>query len=138
MTGTKKPVGRPRKVKEPGNPDCAPATKGFVKCMLRTLIKESSHGHDFEGDTVAATLGAFSIVGIFATGLGFIITMGNPTTSWWSSVLASMFMMFITITIACLLADVRTDRSKINDGDIPWSFNAYTPPGVCAPKKGCE
>lgn len=39
---TKRPVGRPRKAAKPENPDCEPATKGYVKYLMRKYHEQQT------------------------------------------------------------------------------------------------
>lgn len=138
MVEVKKTRGRPRKDKPVENPDCAPATKGYVKCQIRHLIRISNHEHDLGGDNIVAAIGITTILGFCITGVVFMFIAGKPELSWWCSVVTSTMIVFGSLAVACVVSDMKTDSAMINDGDISPAFEKYEPPVVCTPKRGCE
>lgn len=118
-----------KKKKKPENPDCEPATKGFVKCIVR---KAAEHKHAINIDNC--------IVMFLAVLLSFVWVWAAV---YHDSILAlttgiGALMMF---TVGFSFEGSHTGTSNI-DGRIcteyiyPDYLKKYTPP-VCEKKKEC-
>ena len=82
MTKEKRPFGRPKKnlaPEPPKNPDREPATKAYVKCLLRKVLP---HSHKQDIKFSASGIGAFAmwLVTAFTT-IGLGTTGGSPLRS---------------------------------------------------------
>lgn len=78
MTTPKRKVGRPRKVVEEVNSDCEPASKGYVKCLLRKTRDHTHRGFPlytimFSGAIFAIGVGTFNWTIVAMGLLGLVI-----------------------------------------------------------------
>jgi len=133
MTETKRKRGRPRKViapVEPISPDCEPATKGFVKKIMR--LYDTNHKHRMPASVFGCVLG---IATLLFTGM---IMSASHTAELQA-------LVPICILIALALAFVIVDRwadwtSKTEPATNPWNdypeyIKKWTPPKA---DKECE
>ena len=70
------------KAKKPENPDCEPATKGYVKCIARGLTINSYHSHRLEGE-LRESLTLISGLAVFGSGLVWALIgslLADPNT----------------------------------------------------------
>ena len=113
------------------NPDCEPATKGYVKTLIR---KTRDHKHifpNFPFFSLFGTIGGTAATLGFAMGIG--TTSGFVAWGWYPPVGPS-----IAFTLACLLFFL--DTSDMSVEGIRWSecnpkeLYRYTPPR----RDGCE
>lgn len=132
-TEVKRGRGRPWKVVEPDatkNPDCEPATKGFVKCVVR---KAAEHKHKFGFDLWPMIV----VIGILSLAWVFCVSIHESNLAWITGIGA---LMMISVGV-CFDEDKKTETSTI-DGSFgtPYTYpdyiKKYTPP-VCEPKKEC-
>ena len=145
MTEVKRGRGRPRKVVEPEapkNPDCEPATKGFVKCIARTVVNESvKHTHPFGRDLLSENLCAVSLLGVFGFGLVAICEYGALNIHGWFPTCVLGFLISVGITGATIVTSEQTERGgQTWRGEYQWGhpipqIQKYEPP--CEKKKEC-
>ncbi|MDD2246422.1 MAG: hypothetical protein PHC39_05005 [Proteiniphilum sp.] len=127
--------GGPKKVREtekPANPDCEPATKGFVKCIARTLVdKQSSHFYYENRDSDCGGMFSFA-VGTFAFFVwGFAMSVDNvPMVAWASGVIVIMCIVGIAEMY------INKPNIRLNTRDYCKAIQKYEPP-TCE-KKECE
>jgi len=129
---TKRRVGRPRK--QPENPDCEVATRGYVKCVARkmTCIK---HTHETANGDATEAIGIATMVLIFVSIIGWLLA-SKSETSGMVTMFASIFWTSFVIFLACACnASVSIDKAELSDY-IPDYLKKYEPP--CEPKRGCE
>jgi hypothetical protein len=81
---TKRSVGRPRKnAKKQENPDCEVATKGYVKCLMRKMIKHDNYQYYYNKE--GGSQGIPSMLGGILAFFGWasaMITGGEPYAAW--------------------------------------------------------
>lgn len=129
--------GRPRKdgkviVK---NPDCEVATKGYVKCVGRTVIATSDHSHCFEDVCTTMPVIAACALTAFLGLCGWLLFNGTKDM-FGASVSASVFSMAVLLSVfVWVFSGVST--TSTDKRSIPKTLIKYTPP-VCEPKKGCD
>jgi hypothetical protein len=105
------------------NPDCKPATRGYVKELMR---KTREHTHEFTGEPFFTGFGA--LIGFVAT-IGFALGMGTTPNfvawGWYPPVGPS-----IAFTLACFmffLDNVEISVKGISE-PTPKELYRYTPP----------
>ena len=126
--------GRPRKTEPvqttPTNPDCEPATKGYVKCVARTLVDKigDAVGTSHEGE------GLLSIVigGFLFVCYCFAMTAKTEPIAAWACGVGALAMLSAWGEI--LIHDHKL-ISHQNQDTMPH-IQKYTP--VCEEKKECE
>jgi len=124
--------GEEKAVKPPKNPDCEPATKGYVKSLIRKTI---DHTHIFVAEpffTVFGTVGGLLATIVFAMGFGttqYFIAWG-----WYPPVGPS-----IAFTLTCFVVFLDSFESAVGriTDPIPTELQKYTPP-ACEKKDECE
>jgi hypothetical protein len=166
MTEQKRPVGRPRKIpvsaivekdgrqfvsledaakllgikpeEEPTkNPDCEPATRGYVKCLLRKNL-EHKHEQNTSGD-LSIVVAAFGWV---ATTLAWSLScLSNVSPSlltvldaW--SVPLSLFSVAMTV-VAFDMGYIGVSLTTSVEGECPKEIQKWQLP-TCEKKKDCE
>ena len=119
-----------KKKKKPENPDCQPATKGYVKCVVR---KAAEHKHKFGFDCGSIVI----MVVLLSLAWVFCVSIHESNLAWITGIGA---LMMVSVG-ACYDEDKKTETSTI-DGRIctdyvyPDYLKKYTPP-VCEKKKEC-
>jgi len=113
----KRRVGRPRK--QPENPDCEVATRGYVKCVARNI---SHHNHKQRCFPIITLLLSVSSVAIWVLSL-------------------NQFALGLAIVSTAVLIDlwfVFDNRMETREAllDNPEAIQKYEPP--CEPKRGCD
>ena len=163
MTEQKRPVGRPRKIpvsaivekdgqqfvsledaakllgikpeEEPvKNPDCEPATRGYVKCLLRKI-----HHHNHAQDICFGLTGIFAIV---MWGVTALTTDGWGTSpellpfGWYAP---TGYCLLAAISLTCVAIDlIRSDfNTTIRFDPYPDEIEKWQPP-TCERKKDCD
>ncbi len=115
-------------LKKPKNPDCEPATKGYVKCIARKGICSSVHRHE-ESNSLSMILGIFSTI-------MFILAMfaGYPSDhAKWGPVI----IIFAIIGISCALSLILDNNTEYVRLASPDEIKEYEPP-TCTEKNECE
>jgi len=118
------------------NPDCEPATKGYVKCVARNML-DIKHSHEISTkDNLNISLGALTMLSSVASAASYIIASVNNIHDI-ATLMAPIFWMSMIIFAACLLATEHTD-TKISSVSncVPDYLKKYEPP--CEPKRGCD
>ena len=135
MTAEKRGRGRPRKnpQEESGqkNPDCEPATKGYVKCLCRKI---SEHRHPQN---------AFPFLAIGATAISsivIILELITPATNSFSE--CEWYSMCTILIVGIIMAIDTIGFISLERTGKPTEYNAniikrYEPP-VCKDKSECE
>ena len=128
-----------KKTRKPENPDCEPATKGYVKCLIRKT-RDHTHGHDIcWGATFLGMVGGFAF-------FLFVLLSGNKEAA------DTMLFPDLFFTLACALATLdlhitnNTNTTYGIEESEPEILKKYIPPEeidrVCKefnkPKKECE
>ncbi len=126
---TKRRVGRPRK--QPENPDCEPATKGYVKCLMRKSLAHS-HAQNVTFGVIASAL----VIGGLLT---LCLALGEGQT--WKALSPQWFAPMLMFTMSCLVVMIdlmRSDAERVccNSTSGINEIQKYEPP--CEPKRGCE
>ena len=130
MTEPKRKAGRPRKVVEEVNPDCEPATKGYVKCLLRKT-RDHSHEQRVTESGCCTLVSAICWVYISLSWLWMCVSRGAYQ---WGTVHTVVF------TIAVVCAILTLDR--LGDNVVHTCCITQKEPEViqphCKKKKDCE
>jgi len=130
---TKRRVGRPRK--QPENPDCEPATKGYVKCLMRKMTN-IEHTHETTNGDATEVIGIATMVLIFVSIIGWLLASKSEYAGM-ATMFASIFWMSFAIFSACAFnASVSIDKAELSDY-IPDYLKKYEEP-PCEPKRGCD
>lgn len=144
-TTVKRGRGRPRKdgqpaqASKPKNPDCEPATKGYVKCMIRTT-RDHTHGQDIKSGSVifGVIFGtAIFLIAIFSGDKELYATFTIP------SALFTLGLSLVWWDLARTSDDYTTERISESE---PECLKKYIAPEeiqrICEvfnkPKKECE
>jgi hypothetical protein len=135
MAETKRGRGRPKKERVIENPDCEPATKGFVKCLMRKY--DGKHTHE----QTSGGFALFLLSGMFVAAWLALVTIRpgviDPVYIW----MAGLFAV-VTAVAAYELESVGGYRTAPPTGMFerdPKYLQAYEAPKVeCEPKKECE
>jgi hypothetical protein len=137
MTEAKRGRGRPKKEDKVENPDCEPATKGFVKCLMRKY--DNGHTHEQRsGGWPMLCLSVLFLAVLFVCGVTPNPSMGanQPLYTWVFGLLA-----VVSGVAAYEVAAIGEDRTTVPNNkmwsDHPDYIRKYEPP-KCEPKKGCE
>ena len=118
-----------KKKKKPENPDCQPATKGYVKCVVR---KAAEHRHKYGFDCAPIVI----MIAILSLAWAFCVSVHESNLAWITGIGALMM-----ISVGVSFSDDTTETSNI-DGSFgtpypyPDYLKKYTPPVVCE-KKEC-
>lgn len=122
--------------KKPENPDCEPATKGYVKCIARTVISKHKHYQSSsrkDGTEIGFLL--FAAVWLFS-GL-FSLNAALPTHYFeqisWLSGFAAIIMVFVNIDVS----GIGSNYTHNGESDIK-AIQKYEPPKCESPKRDCE
>ena len=112
------------------NPDCEPATKEYVKCLMR---KTREHTHTIYWNGVPTGLGA--LCGWF---LLMFCLMDKITSDGhlFANQYAGLILVF-TIIMSCVFYEFTTLRSEGIENFLPSDLKKYTPP-ACEKKEECE
>jgi len=111
------------KVASPKNPDCEPATKGYVKSLIR---KTRDHTHRGEWDgllTTMALCGGWLITFI----LGAFIMSGSSSVQELGNKWFIPFFLF-SIAISCMFVEFMNLYYKEIEEATPKELQKYTPP----------
>jgi len=134
------------------NPDCEPATKGFVKCIARTLFANTSHKHYGNFDSLRESFVMVGLAGVFGFGLFTLFIGGalhDPSTlammkhvefaRWVVSVSSTGLISSLILLAASLLciSEWVTDSASVGDANYIGVIQKYKPP-TCEKKKDCE
>lgn len=106
------------------NPDCEPATKGYVKSLIRKTREHTHRFDNFPFFSLLGTIGGFFITFAFAMGLG--TTPGFVAFAWYPPVGPS-----IAFTLACLVFSLDTWDTGIRgikEERFPTELQKYTSP----------
>lgn len=105
------------------NPDCEPATKGYVKSLLRKTREHTHHYANFPFFSLLGTIGGFFITFAFAMGLG--TTTSFVAWGWYPPVGPS-----IAFTLSCLVLFLNNFDAVIGGVYKPYpdELQKYTPP----------
>ena len=130
------------------NPDCEPATKGYVKCQIRKLISVSGHSHG-NHDELCGALGLLSLFAFIGSlVVSFLLYFVPPGAGSIYSLAQCQTVACYTFTFctvmgvicgSCLIAECKdeTEPNTIIDEDsTPSEFQKYEPP--CEKKDRCE
>lgn len=124
--------GRPRKFPEKAeypNPDCEPATKGYVKCIARLLVKkQTKHIYYSVGNRTGLLIALMTCV-------SFVVAVALLAEGELGS---ALMLGFVGL---CLLAVTYEFENIYISGDIrepTKHIQKYVPPEECNPKKECE
>jgi len=145
MTKEKRPVGRPKKnpaPETPTNPGCEPATKAYVKCLLRKVLP---HSHKQDIKFSASGIGAFVMwfVAILTTlGLGTSDGGGFLPFGWYPP---TGYCLAVAAALSCVAIDLGMSGEERTWGYIYDLENTekikaiqkWEPP-VCKNKDDCE
>jgi len=146
MTKEKRPVGRPKKnpaPETPKNPDCEPATKAYVKCLLRKVLP---HSHKQDIKFSMSGIGAFAMWFVTAfTTIGLGTTGGSPLPFGWYP--PTGYCLVAAAVLSCVAIDLIASREERTWGYLGDPENAekikatlkweWEPP-VCKNKDDCE
>ena len=137
------------KKKEEKNPDCEPATKGYVKCQIRKLISVSGHSHGNHNELcgVLGLLSLFAFIGSLVVsflfyfvppaGVGSIYSLAQCQTA--ACYTFTFCAVMGVICGSCLISECKdeTEPNTIIDEDGTQSeFQKYEPP--CEKKDDCS
>ena len=121
--------------KEEKNPDCEPATKGYVKCLLR---KTYDHKHHLDGSGLL-------LLASVAFGWMFTIVFGSvlvsPSSSFNVSITTAQqwfpptFLFSLAVTV--FLIEVALLEVEGRKKEMPTEILKYSPP-VCEKKDDCS
>ena len=127
--------GRPRKTEpvqtKPTNPDCEPATKGYVKCVARTLVDRM--GQEIEANGVNSDPGNMLIISSLGFVFAWMLAMFVRTepVAAWASGCSAIVLLICGHEVWAHDHHIHTCKSyEIR------SIQKYTP--VCEEKKECE
>lgn len=115
--------------KKPKNPDCEPATKGYVKCVARNVIQHDGYQYYYNesGHWQGVLSGACSIILIFAWALA-MDAKTEPIAAWVIG-MSAILCAIMAIEAHCMPKIYAEEREH-------KSLEKYEPP--CDPKRGCE
>lgn len=104
--------------KKNDNPDCDPATKGYVKCLLR---KTWYHNHEQHVD--GAPSGIAVMFGVMGTLLAFLCTFYSPAIPAFESIGKAWLIPLFLFTIAmgvifCELDAIASSYTETSDGQL--------------------
>ena len=134
------------------NPDCEPATKGFVKCIARILLANTSHKHYGNFDSLRESfvmVGGWgvlifgSVVLIFGGAMlnpEVVATMNNAEFARWILSVCSTGLISSLILLAAsrhCSSEWVTDSASVGDANYIGVIQKYKPP-TCEKKKDCE
>jgi hypothetical protein len=124
MVTKKKPVV----VVKVANPDCDVATKGYVKCLIRTT---RSHRH---------VIGYVPLFTILCATIGWLVTIALILSNNVHDTAAFPIFLFTFVCSAFALDRYFDDDMTFNtEGEIPTQIQAYVPPmPKCEKKPECE
>lgn len=105
------------------NPDCEPATKAYVKDLMR---KTREHTHIMEGDGFP-TIMSVAFGWIVTIGFGICILSKNLETCEIGNKYFVPFLLF-SIAMSCILYEIIQIKSKGIRGSTPHELYRYTPP----------
>jgi TM2 domain-containing membrane protein YozV len=114
------------------NPDCEPATKGYVKCLMRKT-REHTHNCQWDGSPTFLLMfaGWFGSVILGASCISIDKGMQNIGNQYFVPV------VLFTILITCLFYEfMKLEIVEINRS-LPSDLKRYTPP-TCEKKDECE
>jgi hypothetical protein len=129
--------GRPKKEEKVENPDCEPATKGFVKCLMRKYDNGHTHKQRGGGLAMIALALLFGVVWLAC------VTMPNPSMGANQPLYAWMFgsLAAVSVVAAYEIASIGEGRTTEPNNTMwcthPEYIRKYEPP-TCEPKKECE
>lgn len=126
--------GRPRKQLE--NPDCEPATRGYVKCLMRKMIG-AEHTHNVVGSKQTENIKVALLFMATASFCGWLFGVKMAGVANLEAIFASIFWMSITLYLACAITGpVDVNRGRAFEY-IPDCIQLNIDP-PCEPKRGCE
>lgn len=139
------------KKKEDKNPDCDPATKGYVKCQIRKLISVSGHSHEYKND-LGGAIGTVSLVsGFFSFIFGMFLSFPTVQLSELSNAeylqsqeighcvltfSAVMWVIFAAVFISTHHDYTENNTITDEENDVIPEFQKYEPP--CEKKDNCS
>jgi hypothetical protein len=124
------------------NPDCEPATKGFVKCIARTLLANTSHKHYGNFYSLRESFVMVGLAGVFGFGL-FTLFIDPSTLAMMKhvefarcvvSVSSTVLISSLILLAASLLC---INSASVGDANYIGVIQKYKPP-TCEKKKDCE
>ena len=130
------------------NPDCEPATKGYVKHKIRVLMDDVYHKHNLDPSTREFQGILTWISGIAAVISGLLLIFNNPISGAFipalNQFLWTILIVFGLIWLCAIFSDSPEHTTNPNrivnrryDEDHPIAFRKWTPP-PCTDKKDCE
>lgn len=134
MTAPTTTRGRGHPRKQPENPECEVATKGYVKCVARKTT-DLKHSHDVCNANQTENIGFLTAATAALTAFAWAICVKESAASM-QTMFASIFWMSIIICAACSLDHDVIIQSEMVSDYIPDYLKKYEPP--CEPKRGCE
>src|SRR5574344_2087178 len=130
MTPTTTKRGRGRPLKQPENPDCEVATRGYVKCLMRKMT-DIQHTHGTTNGEPTENIGIATMALSFASVIGWLLASKCEYTGM-VTMFASLFWMSLVMFSACAFnASVIVDKAMLSD-HIPDFMQKYEPP--CEPE----
>ena len=121
--------GQPVQSRKPENPDCEPATKGYVKCIARKTLK---HQHKKDSCYGITLLGAL---------VGWFWLLGNAMVIPTRQLTETHFYILLAATTVLTLLSIDLVRAEDDctftpDTEFPV-IQKYEPP-TCEKKEECE
>jgi hypothetical protein len=107
------------------NPDCEPATKGYVKRIARAVVNNTEHTHK----TVGSGWGFFSTstISMIISGILWAVAIRISDTAQYQTMLATIFWMSFIIWCGSLQEELDISSEYVMD-KIPKSLKKYEPP----------
>ena len=121
---------KPHNQDAPKNPDCDPATKGYVKCLLR---KTREHTHVLRFSGLPSGLGLIMGVGLSCV---CIMDRFSNTHGTFFNQYAGLIFTFTAI-MGCMFYEFINLKSEEVETPLPTELKRYTPP-TCEKKEECE
>ena len=130
--------------KTPTNPDCEPATKGYVKCVARTLVSNTANHVYYTTEESEDNIDNNEMLGVLLTTMfmcwagAWVIIMvtpsiNNPIAAW---IAGTNAITMFSILAVMLTVGHHTHKIVLKVKEPIKAFQKYTP--VCEEKKECE
>jgi hypothetical protein len=105
------------------NPDCEPATKGFVKCLMRETRQHTHHGY-WDGLFTSMSMigGWFVSILLGASCFSINKTLQSLGTQYFVPVL------LFSIAMTCMYCELMSLEYTGVEGTTPTELQKYTPP----------
>ncbi len=141
-TEGKRKRGRQRKnqsiVAKSKNPDCEPATKGYVKCLFRHFHEHETHDHAISDFSITAPIGALAVVGLIVSAILWCVSLDESIPVSYQTMFAAIFWM-CGILFSGFILGGKTKTSNKRPERYPEIFKKYQPPECTyESEKECE